>query len=873
MAITFLKQPAPVELSGNAIKLRIAGSSAYVNNVLRDFYRIGVRIEENEVEIVSVELPVGLPVGEEAPAGSGVVQLIIQDVLKKEVVGHFTFPEPDTGLNFTHNILRLIRVYAYEKYGVPPVNQPGEYTPVFRVLQGKLDLFEEGFNNYLQKTWWETQVETPRFLTAHPGNKLTDIYSPERLYAIFPEAGTYKLKVREYYQDIDYDEAATVTQQIFKSNFANWVSTSDPAFVWQPYGMTINSPDTGITVYNYNDKLRVIIPYDADGTPKVLYALFNSPNNVLAAGKYVVNIDIESITGGTVTLLSSAGDTVLLTQGENNVELTFTDYAFLRIQFYNEGDFLVRSITINQTTQLASEQSEYVALFTKATFTVEAFEIKEFLTSHYKLCRNGSPTVVKYKVMLTDNADNVICDFMYRMDYRYQYSARYYMFLNKKYGVYEIVRTTGKGQNVSDIRKSTVKIPLPVNFTGTTRGEKQIKASEETTSTVNSGYFRNQAEADWFRSFRESSDVYQLKKGQAYPIHILDSKSILSDNDNFNLPAEFSYIHALGDTYSDEIKDNIPVRMGSFNIDFNSDFEIGTSPVPPPTPVLFYNDLQQRDFTRNNCANGYFGTVVRYTVPAGKYSSDTKAKANQKALDEIDAQGQAYANANGTCELTPVSYFYNTRRSVTISKNDCGGISEGSQVEYVVEAGKHKSTVSQAEADALAQADIDNNAQAYANQFGSCVWYNQAKTASAQKSGCTPDKYGSTVEMSVTEGQFSSTVSYADANAQADAYLTANKQAYADANGTCIVRDSLSIIVEKSINVGYYNIFFKAPTGIADVNLYPDENKTVYKGIQYSITPYTQGQVSIQGQLVEPGQTINLSFETTVSIYIYDSQG
>lgn len=58
-------------------------------------------------------------------------------------------------------------------------------------------------------------------------------------------------------------------------------------------------------------------------------------------------------------------------------------------------------------------------------------------------------------------------------------------------------------------------------------------------------------------------------------------------------------------------------------------------------------------FTRNNCSPGNAGSSVTYTVPAGSYTSSiSQADADQKAQNDVNTNGQAYANANGTC--TPV---------------------------------------------------------------------------------------------------------------------------------------------------------------------------------------------------------------------------
>ncbi|MHA4808474.1 DUF5977 domain-containing protein [Flavitalea flava] len=67
----------------------------------------------------------------------------------------------------------------------------------------------------------------------------------------------------------------------------------------------------------------------------------------------------------------------------------------------------------------------------------------------------------------------------------------------------------------------------------------------------------------------------------------------------------------------------------------------------------FYNQVQSGTYTRNNCSCQYTGSAVLYTVPANTYSSSVDlATANQQATNAVTANGQTYANTNGTCTTT-----------------------------------------------------------------------------------------------------------------------------------------------------------------------------------------------------------------------------
>ncbi len=71
------------------------------------------------------------------------------------------------------------------------------------------------------------------------------------------------------------------------------------------------------------------------------------------------------------------------------------------------------------------------------------------------------------------------------------------------------------------------------------------------------------------------------------------------------------------------------------------------------TDVAYYNTELSASFTKNDCDLGDSGTTVTYTVPANTYTSVTSQEdADNQAEADIAANGQTYANTNGTC-LTP----------------------------------------------------------------------------------------------------------------------------------------------------------------------------------------------------------------------------
>lgn len=127
----------------------------------------------------------------------------------------------------------------------------------------------------------------------------------------------------------------------------------------------------------------------------------------------------------------------------------------------------------------------------------------------------------------------------------------------------------------------------------------------------------------------------------------------------------------------------------------------------------FTNTAQSRSIARNNCSAGLVGTSVTYTVAAGQYNSSiSQADANQQAINEIDLNGQSFANnpANGaTC------VYGNDLQSGPFTRTNCGVGYLGGTVTYTIPANTYFSSLSKTDANAQASTALQNNGPAYAN--------------------------------------------------------------------------------------------------------------------------------------------------------------
>ncbi|OIR12068.1 hypothetical protein GALL_63190 [mine drainage metagenome] len=160
---------------------------------------------------------------------------------------------------------------------------------------------------------------------------------------------------------------------------------------------------------------------------------------------------------------------------------------------------------------------------------------------------------------------------------------------------------------------------------------------------------------------------------------------------------------------------NVKDQYGNIIKNYKYNYGLGAALNASPQ-TLFYSSSQQGTFTAAvTCATGSYPQTITYIVPFAKYvSSISQADANNKAIADLNQNGQAYANS------LPCLY-YNVAISVRFFKNDCSATQgSGSRVMYTVPAGKYSSTISQTDANNQASADAAANGQAYANANGTC---------------------------------------------------------------------------------------------------------------------------------------------------------
>ena len=213
--------------------------------------------------------------------------------------------------------------------------------------------------------------------------------------------------------------------------------------------------------------------------------------------------------------------------------------------------------------------------------------------------------------------------------------------------------------------------------------------------------------------------------------------------------------------------------------------------------VKWYNDAQSGRFQKTDCLSTETGSFVDYTVEAGRFSSTVSKKdANDQAKAALAIEGPEYANEHGTCEE---STWYSEEQRETFYKEDCPDGFVGAPYEYVVEAGKYSSTISQKDANDKALQEIKDNGQATANLEGECVedpnYFIGKASARVQKNDCDPEtQQGSWVDLTEKDlpgypDAYVSHTSQPEADALAEAAMELHKQELANEKGTCIDKD------------------------------------------------------------------------------------
>ncbi len=292
--------------------------------------------------------------------------------------------------------------------------------------------------------------------------------------------------------------------------------------------------------------------------------------------------------------------------------------------------------------------------------------------------------------------------------------------------------------------------------------------------------------------------------------------------------------------------------------------------------LIYYNVLESETDITQNCAVGYVGGPVTYTVPAGIYSSIiSQADANQQALDDVAANGIYNSNAPGhtNCAIstTPDWEWFAGDDSLPPDPSYCLSVSGQLPPHLFLQAtdvNPNSSTYNQKQWE-----DSGPSSQCPANTY-----YNAGQTVAFIKNNCTSGYVGSIVNYVVPPGKYSSTVSQAAADLQATNEVNANGQNNANTTGTCIplqnvhyvdsrafqysvrfTNNATQVVYNFTANANTTGTLGQVPTGTYTVYICPVTNYVANNN--YTVQGVSQTNVVCTTfNIVSVSSTANLSF-------------
>lgn len=133
---------------------------------------------------------------------------------------------------------------------------------------------------------------------------------------------------------------------------------------------------------------------------------------------------------------------------------------------------------------------------------------------------DGTKRVQKYDISLTDQADAVVSEVRtYVVDYLDNPDTRYWLFSNSL-GMFEVMRTEGKGSAGMEIERETSSGFLPNGY-DRSRGELQSRVlGSVETLRVSSGFLDSKDEALWAKEILLSEKVFLITADQRIPYRI-----------------------------------------------------------------------------------------------------------------------------------------------------------------------------------------------------------------------------------------------------------------------------------------------------------------------------------------------------------------
>ncbi len=220
--------------------------------------------------------------------------------------------------------------------------------------------------------------------------------------------------------------------------------------------------------------------------------------------------------------------------------------------------------------------------------------------------------------------------------------------------------------------------------------------------------------------------------------------------------------------------------------------------------LIYYNTIQSQVFTTECPEAGYIGGTVTYTVPANRYSSlINQAEADTLALDEIDANGQEYANTNGNC-VTDTDPWWEWDEGSSTYCLTVNGQLPAHQFMLATDRNPGSPTYNQ-----TAWQDAGPTDACPANTY-----YSFDYSGNYYRQNCPGGQTPQAYYVTLLPGAFSSTLSQQDANNQASQYAQDQANQFGTCAGTCSFSPAYNIALPYSYissngsTVGFVIVFY-----------------------------------------------------------------
>lgn len=410
-------------------------------------------------------------------------------------------------------------------------------------------------------------------------------------------------------------------------------------------------------------------------------------------------------------------------------------------------------------------------LFTPLTLSAVQFgQIICVPVGTHILTTNPAKTLHSYKVWLSNTSNERLSEARtYYLDYRTVAQERFLLF-NNSFHTYDTLRLTGASIETLKVQRYTAYRERPSYLPPEFTEFFVVDRAADRELIISTGFFERNV-ANQLRYTDEvlmSEEWYLITDRNHEPLELL-TNTLVDHQDNQDLVARqllFRYVRqeksfsrlpvapayasrptywkAVGVTYLlnsygkrtgyvranrialSYVDDNTSVfpYTEKVNTPGNPDYVseyIDTNITPSSTPHPNVLLSRATTFNRNNCPVGYFGGPATIVVAAGKYGGESAGIADASAEAEYTLLNtQDYANTYGTCILVFKSAAIS--RLSTFTKAGCSGSDVGSRWTITVAAEAYTSTISQADADAQANAYANSlDTQANADLYGSCV--------------------------------------------------------------------------------------------------------------------------------------------------------